>query len=216
MGYKLIALVMIMATLIAASPYNYLSYSSWDDTTRINADVTIANGSLEIGSWKIVCCCHEECCEEEHMNLTTNGAEFTLTINHHEEHEDHDDSNSISTSSRDHDNDHEHECHGLWIGLVLENEDGPPVMLTGYNVEGASYYEVYLYGPFISPGNSGVWGHVECEDLPFPTNVPQVNVYGHDKAIVWIYVEVGEYHDHENVTITGSPVYGFGSITSST
>ena len=97
--------------------------------------------------------------------------------------------------------------HGWgWVGLVISNSADEDVELQKEIInirviEGELYrVEIFLYGPFIAPGISGVWSSVNiCEMYrnfnnfgnPFPEVTPKDSVIlkKNEKAIIWIYLK---------------------------
>jgi len=91
-----------------------------------------------------------------------------------------------------------------WIGLVISNNIGKTVTLSRDNIvvyaDDIDDLKTFLYGPFTSVGNSGVWGHISICDMlintnkdgsPFPDISPSshINLPSNGKAILWLFIE---------------------------
>lgn len=93
-----------------------------------------------------------------------------------------------------------------WVGLVVSNYAGRDVNLSKNMVSvevvrgNISRVYVFLYGPFLAPGTSGVWGDIDICELrwnlrnysnPFPrVEAKEFVVLGRrDKAVIWVYLE---------------------------
>ena len=157
-----------------------ISISHWDDSSNTIGEVKFLTEWVSIGSWKIV---FHHNCGYRFVNMTVNGSDAMITITH-------------KCHCYCHDND-------FWVGLVIDNDVGPPVKLTGYRIVGAYNSSVYLYGPIHAPGSSPYWGSVLYDDLPFPGNVSSVIVFRSDKAIVWVHI----YTNSSTSLISLSPIF---------
>ena len=163
MGKKL-PLLMLLAVLLLAG-----ANAMWFEELGMNVGVSMASLDLSITSYKLLCqyCdCDEGDCE---MVVNDDGKEASvITYN-------------VPPGS------------ALWVGLVISNDGTVPAVLTDVVVEGeATGTEVYVYGPFRSPGNSGVWGNVELSELPFSgdTGLPGNDCDPSFKYVVWIKIVV--------------------------
>ncbi|MDT7895897.1 MAG: hypothetical protein RQ855_06800 [Desulfurococcales archaeon] len=104
-----------------------------------------------------------------------------------------------------------------WIGIVISNDGSFPRSLPKLSVAivPATNFStsIFLYGPFRSPGNSGVWDSVDIclmrqnmlsSGNPFPGNMDHYSVYlepGY-KAISWIFINYTGSESIEQVKIT--------------
>lgn len=92
-----------------------------------------------------------------------------------------------------------------WIGLVISNVGDSSTtiyknQITVTTNRVVNQIEIFLYGPFQNPGNSGVWRNVDICKMtqnlnsygnPFPgiEHYNIINLEANQKAILWIYIE---------------------------
>ena len=189
---KIILSSMLLLAVVASWG---VAYAMWFGELRVNTMINMGSGELDITSTKLLCSYDHECCD-----------------------------NCCNDSSRDHGHDHDHshcsyECgvievsddgetayihvldampgSDIWIGLVLSNDGSLPVSLANIRiyVNGTEETgEYYVYGPYRAPGTSGVWGHVDIDDLPFPgyISLPSTPCNPSEKLIAWIHVVAPE------------------------
>jgi hypothetical protein len=147
------------------------AYALWSQQLRIEGVINIGKIDSRITSSKIVC---DKC--EASLLVDTDDP---LAVHLHVE--------SLKGSE-----------NTLWIGLVVSNEGNIPIKITSISTGVDS--KAYSYGPFRSVGNSGVWGHVVIDMLPFPNyhELPSVVDNPSYKLILWIKLDnVQQKHDYD-------------------
>ncbi len=150
----------VLALLLVMVLYGTAS-AMWLEELKIDVEVSTGDFDLKITSYKLLC---EVCGCKGSVEIVDDGEGIQVVVD------------NVAPGS------------GVWIGLVLSNDGTLPLALTDVRVDGGTPAEVYVYGPFRSPGNSGVWGRVRVRDLPLPgdTGLPSPTCEPGYKLVVWI------------------------------
>ncbi len=194
MGYSRSVLVwVVIVTLMMVSAAS-LVQSMWYDLTYFNVYATTASSDAIIGSFKIhvlenrsCSCCSFAHEDYEFAELDSAGEYLYIYL---------EDLNVRNVTA-------------VWIGLVVENSGTGPTDLHDVvlDIYSPSESEVniskYFYGPVVSVGRSGFWGHVNGCELPFDGAVtPPITMLPNEKVIVWIEVEIPKNTSVLDLTIT--------------
>lgn len=178
-------LLMILISLVP------VAMGMWSDRLEISAKVKMGEARVYITSYKAQAFKDQRgdrCITSDgHVTLTNNGRSLSVEFT------------EIS------------EGWYAWVGIVISNDGtfpktiGKPSVVAPISITASSF----LYGPFRSPGNSGVWGSVDICDMtsnlrssgnPFPYSADTGSIHldpGY-KAISWIFFN---YTGTENISI---------------